>query len=250
MKILNNYVICFLLITLMLSCHKDDSNSVGDLNLRFKLVYGDEPMEMFKEYPYPGTGDKFMMTRLSFYISDITVISKDGSFNLKDVDYLNLTAAHTAPVSPNGMEYKLQGILARDFDALSFSIGVNKISNALEPKDFKSGHILSSAAEYWSAWKSYIFFRPEGQITFNTDPNEKQSFALHLGGDEALRSFILSRPIKIIENASTDFDITIDIKKFFSGTNTYDIRSTQQIHSLNQKPLITILADNLATAVK
>ena len=240
----------FLLLSTMLMISCGDKEATGDLNIRFKLKYGDQPLEMFKEYNYPVTNEKLLFNRLSFFISDITLRSSEGDFNLKDIDYLDLTQSHTDPVKANGLEYKLSGILARNYTSLDFGIGVPKASNALQPKDFKAGHVLSGSAEYWSAWKSYIFFRPEGLIALNGEVKPESPFALHLGADEAYRIFNINKSISITENGVTNLDIEIDMKKFFDGKTLYDINDTQQIHSLFQIPLMKILADNLAVAVK
>lgn len=237
----------------LLSCDKDDPKvpeQKGDLNIRFKLKYGDQPLEMFKEYSYPVTNEKLMFTRLSFFISDITLRSSEGDIKLKDIDYIDLTQAHTDPVASNGLEYKLSGILAKNYTSLDFGIGVPKASNALQPKDYPAGHILSSSAEYWTSWKSYIFFRPEGFIKLDGQDKPESSFALHLGADEAYRSFSINKSISITENGVTNLDIEIDMKKFFDGKTLYDIHDTQQIHSLFQVPLMITLADNLQVAVK
>ena len=238
-----------LMLTLV-SCGKMEMEKTGDLNLRFKLMYGDQPFEMFKEYNYPVTNDKFLMTRLSFFISNITLKSSSGNLIVKEIDYLNLTAAHTAPLPANGFVYTVKGLKSGNFTAIEFGVGVPDASNAKAPKDFNSGNILSSAAEYWSAWKSYIFFRPEGQISLEGKPISETGFALHLGGDDAFRLINLEKNIQIIASEQTNVDVIIDMQKFFNGKSLYDIRSTQQIHSLDQKPLITQLADNLATAFR
>lgn len=244
-------LIIFAMIFLGLaSCSKMDKESSGDLNLRFKLMYGTQPFEMFKEYSYPVTNDPFLMTRLSFFISDITLRSSSGALNIKDIDYLNLTAAHTPPLPSNGFEYTIKGIKPGSYTSIDFGVGVPAASNAKAPKDFNSGSILSSAAEYWSSWKSYIFFRPEGQISLEGKPINETSFALHLGGDGAFRVIDLDKSFTINPDQTTNLDIIIDMQKFFNGTSLYDIRNTQQIHSLSQMPLITQLADNLVTAFR
>lgn len=234
----------------LVSCMKMEKQTTGSLKLRFKMMYGDQPFEMFKEYSYPVTNDKFLMTRLSFFISNITLRSSTGDVVVKDIDYLNLTAAHTSPVSLNGFEYIIQGIQTGNYSSIDFGIGVPPTLNALAPKDFGSESILSGAAEYWSAWKSYIFFRPEGQISLEGKPINETGFALHLGGDDAFRLIDLDKTIQIVENQTPNVDIIIDMQQFFNGKSLFDIRSTQQIHSLVQKPLITQLADNLVTAIK
>ena len=77
-------------------------------------MYGDQPFEMFKEYNYPVTNDKFLMTRLSFFISNITLKSSSGNLIVKEIDYLNQTAAHTAPLPANGFVYTVKEMCIRD----------------------------------------------------------------------------------------------------------------------------------------
>ena len=241
----------FIILSIFYSCDKNQIESTGGvINFRFKLYYGDQLMEMFKTYDYPVTKDKFQMTRLSFYISDLTIRSGNGDFNLKDIDYLNLTNAHTSPVSVNGMEYKIEGIKAGTYNGFDFGVGVPKTLNALAPKDFNSGHILSSAAEYWSSWKSYIFFRPEGQISLDGKPMSESPFALHLGADGAFRKITYTKPFVVSEGTVTNVDVILDIQEFFKGKKLYDIKGARQIHSLEQMPLILQLADNLAVSFR
>ncbi|MBK9735765.1 MAG: hypothetical protein IPO92_12675 [Saprospiraceae bacterium] len=230
----------------LISCKKEEKT--GDLNLRFSLKYGNMPLEMFKNYTYPTSGELLQFTRLSFFISNITIRSKDGDVNLKVLDYLDLTNAHTGPnIAPNGFEYVIKGVLPRTYTSLDFGIGVPKEMNAKQPKDYKSSDILSSTAEYWSGWKSYIFFRPEGNVVIN---GEQVGFALHLGSDSAYRTINIPKTITIAENGITNVDIVIDMEKFFNGNSYFDINDTQQIHAQSQNLLVIKLADNLTTAIK
>lgn len=242
------YSICFLIC--LFSCDEDEQMMTGEVNFRFKLVYGEEPLEMFKTYDYPVSGEKFQMTRLSFFISDLTIRSTSGDYNIKDIDYLNLTNSHTVPVAPNGFEYLLKGIQPGNYNSLDFGIGVPAALNAMVPKDFKSGHILSNTSEYWSSWKSYIFFKPEGKISLDGKPISETSFALHLGANEAFRKISLPKPFTVTSGNRTNVDVILDIQKFLNGKTLYNIKGTQQIHSLDQLPLITQLADNLAISFK
>ena len=43
-------------------------------HINFKLKYGSQNLEMFKEYNYPQSGEKLIFTRVSFYISEITLL--------------------------------------------------------------------------------------------------------------------------------------------------------------------------------
>jgi len=250
---MKSYIIfSFLTLLFLTSCTKEDDDiksGKGTVNFRFHLTYDGQPMEMFKEYAYPGTGDKFRMSKVSFFLADLNLTANGGNILLKDIDYLNLTAAHTAPVSANGLEYRVENVLSGKYNGFSFGIGVPPALNQKIPPDFPAGNVLSGTAEYWSAWKSYIFFRPEGKIGLNNSNTIDTNFALHIGGNEGYRVFNVSGPVEVTNDKVSNVDIYIDMKKFFSGNSVFNIRETQQIHSLSQMPLIKILADNLAGAV-
>lgn len=239
-------VLSVLFVLLISSCRPKE-DGVGDLILRFKLVYGDKPLEMFKNYNFPVSNETFFMTRMSFFISDITATSGQESYTLKDVDYINLTQSHSN--GDNALEYTLKGILAKDYDKLSFGIGLPERMNNLQPKDFKSTHILSNTTEYWSGWKSYIFFRPEGRIAINSsEPNV--SFGLHLGSNNAYKYIELPKKFTIQDKGTTEVEILVDIEKFFNSTHLFDIKSKQQLHSLNDLPTMMLLVDNLVNVFR
>jgi hypothetical protein len=247
------YFLFFALMGLFISCEDDSqTNSGGDkgeLNINFKLVYGDEPFQMFKNYTYPETGDVFFMSRVSFFVAEAKLKSATQQTDIKDIDYLNLTNAFTGNQPNKVFQYNIKNIDVGSYTNLQFGVGVPKSSNAKQPKDFAPGSTLSSSAEYWSSWKSYIFFRSEGLIGLNGGPLEDE-FALHIGADDGYVNFDLAKNIVISKDQTTDVEVVLDMKKFFSGKQLYDIRTTQQIHSLSQLPLIKILAANLASAIK
>ena len=231
----------------ILSCNKDEK---GDLVLRFKLKYGSDDLRMFETYSYPMTGEALTFTKVAFYISDIRVTNGQKSTDLKDIDFIDFTTSHTAPAASNGFEYRLKDVAAGNYNSFSFNIGVPASLNSKEPKDFPSSNVLSNPAEYWTAWKSYIFMRNEGRIDLDNDGTTESSFALHIGGDAALIPIILNRNFNIDDKATTSLDITIDMEKLFNGQSLYDIRAARQIHSLSQMPFILQLSENIRTGIK
>jgi hypothetical protein len=251
MKYLSKFIFIGILFGVLglSSCEKEEDKG-GNVNLRFKLMYGAVPLEMFKQYNYPVSNDKFFMTRLSFFINEIKLKSSTSEVLLKDIDYINLTNAYTGGVPANGFEYEIKGVKSGNYTSLDFGIGVPSASNNKLPKDFPANSLLSNTAEYWSSWKSYIFFRPEGKIGLEGSNVLDTDFALHLGANEAYRNFKLNKTVSVKDGSTANVDITIDMEKFFNGKSLHDINETHQIHSLFQMPLIVKLADNLETAIK
>lgn len=246
------YVIFIFFASFLIGCGDDESSSTsesGELNIQFKLVYGNEPFQMFKNYKYPETGDEFFMSRLSFYLAEVKLKNATDKIDIKDIDYLNLTNTYTGSTPNKGFEYKIKNIKPGNYSNLQFGIGVPAEYNNKQPKDFTPGTILSSSAEYWSSWKSYVFFKAEGLIGLNGGPVDNE-FALHTGANEAYLNFDLTKDIQITKGKTTETEVIIDVRKLFLGKELFDIRNTQQIHSLSQMPQMKIFVGNIASAVK
>jgi len=242
--------VAFVSLITLVSCG-DDTTKEGDLQINFKLQYDGQPLEMFKNYTYPVTGEKVLFSRISFFVADLVAKSTAGDKSLNDIDYLDLSAAHEdATKAKNGYSYVIKNLAPASYSGLEFSIGVPTAKNNLLPKDFPSTSVLSSNAEYWTAWKSYIFFRPEGKIALNNTAEPNDLFALHIGGNEMLLDIALAKQFAITSGNITQIDVIIDMAKFFNGTQKYNMSDGLQLHSLTQKQLMKILKDNLATAVK
>ena len=241
-------VFSVLIGVLFASCTPEEESGTGKLTIRWKLVYGGSPLEMFQLYTYPRFNDSLYFSRISYFISDLSLHRGTDLIIIKDVDYLNLTSSHTAPVSVNGLEYTLEGLPTGNYSGLSFGVGLPSAKNALRPIDYPATSILSSSAEYWSSWKSYIFFRPEGRISINGQPVDQADFALHLGADATFRRILQAHQIRINKNQETFIEIQLDMRKFFDGVHFHDIEVDRQMHSLFQVPIMVKLADNLATA--
>lgn len=240
----------FLFLSIVLffsSCKKDEK---GDLVLRFNLKYGDKELKMFEDYNYPQSGEVLNFTKVAFYISDIKAQKGTSAVILKDIDYIDLTASHTAPTGTGSFEYRIKDVEAANYRALLFGIGVPAASNSKEPKDFPSSSALSNTSEYWTAWKSYIFMRNEGRIDLDNDGSMESPFALHLGGDQAYIPVGINRSFTITANQTTFFDLIIDMEKLFNGTSLYNIHETRQIHSLSQMPAILQLIENIKTGIQ
>ncbi len=235
-------------------CNEDIKK--GDVDLVFKVTYSGEPLEMFKNYKYPVTNELLNFTRFAFYVADINLIKKVNSsgqvseFKTTEIDFLDVTEAHTGSLGAGGYVYTLKGIEEGEYNGLRFGLGVPPALNAKEPKDFPSSNVLSSTSNYWSVWKSYIFFRPEGKIDLKNDGTPGEGFALHLGGDSAYVPFDFVKTFSVKEGSKARIEIEIDLEKYFNAKALYPIRSNPSIHSLEQKPQMDILTENLKMSVQ
>jgi hypothetical protein len=242
------YIFVLLGVVLFFSCEKEDKK--GNLDLVFFLEYGGKPLVIFDTFVYPTENYQLKFSKIAAYFSDISIRNSEGSNKLlKDIDFLDFSNAHTQSNQNKGFTYTLKGVEAGNYSALSLAMGVPSNLNAKEPKDFSAGSLLSSSANYWTAWKSYIFMRTEGNIDFDNDGDMEDTFTLHTGGDEAYVPFSFNHIFTVRDNETTTIKIVIDVEKYFNGTKLYDIKTNSSIHSLEHKPAIVTLSENLKTAV-
>jgi len=213
-----------------LSCCKNDEEQI---KLNFKLEYDNNPLVMFEPVSYPG-GNQVYFSRVSFYLSNLSIINDDtpegSTFDVKDVDYIDLTNAHASRSDAEtglSLEYDLP---TTNIDQVFMTIGLGSIVNATVPTDYTSDNDLSLSGEYWPGWESYIFAKIEGMIDLDGDGVLEQQIALHLGTDEARRDLITAQL-----NNKTELNFSIDLKKVFEQDGQiYDIATTPQIHTINE----------------
>ena len=228
-----------LMILILFSCGDDNK----DLVLNFKLENNSEPVVMFQEYEFGGTGGlPFELTRFSFFVSDVNATIDGETQNFKEVDYVDLSESHSSlEKAQEGFEYMI-GETEGEATAVSFNIGLTSDQNSTLPTDYPSSNVMSRTSEYWSGWNSYVFIKMEGNIDMDGDGVKEKGFALHLGTDEVMRP---------TSGAYSDNQtLTFDLQKIFScNGDIYDIEGTPMIHSLSQIDKAIELADNIACSI-
>lgn len=232
-----------IIIGLLISSCGDDTS---DVDVFFKLEYGDKPLVMLDEYEYPG-GQKIKFTRFSFYASELSVSNESESQEISDVDFLNLSNSHSRPeLATTGYRLNLKDITIKDPTEISFNIGVAPSLNATIPSDYSGDHPLAKPGEYWIGWGSFIFFKIEGIMDTTGDGETDTNIALHIGSDAMLR------PIKInLSESSEELEVIINVKEIFENSDgLYDIINDPQIHSLNQVSQAEFLINNFQSQLQ
>jgi len=234
--------ICALILTTVVACTDNDSTSA--LNVDFTLSYEDSPLVSFDEKDYP-LDYKVFFTKYSLYISDITLTSPEGPVKLADVAFMDLLKdAVDVSSAEAGQRLSFTEVPQRQYDGISFNIGVPADVNTTSPADYDPTTPLSNNSEYWAGWESYVFHKIEGQIDEDGDGETDTSVALHMGSDDAFRSIRVNVPIDISDDSETlkvDFDL-LDVLAL--DGSYFDFKQTKQIHSLEVLPKIFPLLDS------
>ena len=223
----------------------------GDLALDFNVNYDGQSFKLFNDYQYP-SGGTIYFTRLSFYLSDLNLTNTEGTITKKDVDYVNMTSFYeNPPADGSPYTYMVTNIAAGTYNICEFNLGLSNELNESSPSSYPTTHPLGLTGEHWPGWNSYVFFKLEGKIDFESDGTFDEDVELHIGGVDNFRTISKEYDIIIEDQRQTSVNYNFDINKIFvSPTGAiYDIAANPEIHTLNQNDQVIELADNILSAL-
>lgn len=216
------------------SCKKDDHDhspqaTANNFKLEFDNIVGgaqlalDSTGQTFTN----GSGEKFSITQLNYYVTNIRFRKTDGSEYVvpQDQSYFmvqeNVEASQiiSIPNVPNG-EYN-QVSFTLGVDSLRSTMDVSRRIGVLDPA-FLSGHGM-----YWSWNSGYIFMKMEG-ISPSAPDSLGKGFFYHIGGFGGYNSKTInniktiSLDLPTVATVKSDVSpmahIMVDVKKVFDGS--------------------------------
>ena len=201
------------------SCEEDD---VVDLTAPLELrivgeLEGSSLALESKTYAAPSAAEGFRLSRLSFFVSDIRLVNRDGgTTDLSEVEYLELgpsgLASFTVPEVPRG-----------EYVGLQFRLGLTAAQDSMQPKDFPAGSPLAMSAEYWVDWGSYVFMKIEGSTDTLADGRARfeQPFLFHIGQAATYgRELSFDQPITIGGATDGVVNIGLDVDELLGLNST------------------------------
>lgn len=240
MKINNIYFMALAIFsqTIFSSCTKDhDHDPVsgkGSISLEFDNVVGGAQLQLDStgQTFTNGHGEKFSVTQLNYYVSNISFRKTDGSIFTVPQDSSYFMVRENDAES---QEIMIPNLPIGDYNQVTFTIGVDsmrstmdltKRTGVLDPT-FLSGHGM-----YWSWNSGYIFLKIEGMSPVAPD-SLGNMFFYHIGGFGGYSS----RTINNIKTVTLDFPtaatvrtdikpdvhMLVDILKIFEGTSNLKI---------------------------
>lgn len=241
MQFASKYSILFLSSVLLISsCKKDDSspapewasNDKNNLVLEFDNVAGDQDLTLNTVQYTNASGEKFNVTKLKYYISNISLKNQDGTTYTvpQDQSYFLIDES----VSEGGM-ITLSNIPAGNYTSVSYTIGVDSARSASIETDASKavgalGFGVGAAGEEMK-WmhNGYIHMKMEGvSPAIDTNAVPGQEYYMHIGFYGATGTPNNSRRntlettgdklIKVRKNIAPEVHIKADVLKIFSGS--------------------------------
>ena len=180
MKIWCLYMSIFLSVALV-ACDDDDpfSEGNGQLIIEFDNRVGDENLELFKDY-VNAEGETFQLTKLNYYISNISLRTDDGHEFVVPQDSSYFLIMEDDETSQH---IHLRDIPPGNYNQIKFTIGVDSLRSTM---DVSKRHGVLDPAQghdgmYWTWNSGYIFFKMEG-ISPAAPLEQDNKFYYHIGG--------------------------------------------------------------------
>jgi hypothetical protein len=230
---------------------EDDPKPVGNtcegvLNMNFKPSINNQPFVANKVFVI--NGKKVRFSKFQFYASAIPIVEVGSTPNCNDdnnVIFVDLTQLDDSLKSTKGATASFLNTSVGSFQSISLGLGLGLVLNNKTPSDFPATNPLSKTEEYWSSWKSYIFFKLEGLMDKDGDGTFETGITYHTGSTDASTSTKFTKNIEIT-NKGTTLNFDLDMNKLLTG---FDFNTLNKIENLTQKEDMKKLMMNLVSAI-
>lgn len=166
---------------------------------------------------YSSNQGNFMVTRLSYYLSDIQIIH-DGGLRTPFPDLYLL-------VHGNQSEFDLGEAFVNSIEGIAFNVGVDSTTNHADPALWPAAHPLAfqSPSMHWGWASGYRFLAFEGLLDKNQDGDPEKIWEFHVVGDALLThvEVMLDGPQPVSESGT--IHISGDYFKLFNGVSMDNI---------------------------
>ncbi|RDC63940.1 MbnP family protein [Adhaeribacter pallidiroseus] len=168
--------VLFTVTTLFTACKKDpetEAITMGQVNLEFEHVVGNEELALNPQQYTNANGDQFQITTFKYYISNIVLIKADGSTYKQPDSYYLIDQE-----KPDSKLLTLNNVPSGEYTGLTFTVGVDSVRNV---SGAQTGALDPAQGMFWSWNTGYIFLKLEGY----SPQSEKGGLTFHIGGFKA-----------------------------------------------------------------
>jgi hypothetical protein len=219
--------------------------------LRFNNVAGNQELQLDSGEYTNAVGEKFSITLLQYFISNIQFTAADGQQYIvpQDSSYFFIQQDDSAS------QFCTVHVPAGEYRSVSFMVGVDSL-RCTSKIDKRKGVLDPSATDMYWGWNSgYIFLKMEGiSSAAPEDPVGLNKFRYHIGGFGGYQSktinniktihLDLPRTLSTSANHASIIEINADVLKLFNGTTPISIA---QHNAVMFDAFSTIIADNYAS---
>ena len=218
-----------------------EEKQTGSITIHFKNVVDGKLLRLNDSaFLYKNAnGDEFNVTTFKYYISNISLIDKDGKYVAVPDTYLLVNAADSASLTQ-----QINNIPAGKYTGISFIIGVDSLHNF---SGAQTGALDPARGMFWTWNSGYIFVKMEGVSPKSTAKKNRLTF--HIGGakdpNNTIRTFTqkFSKTLKIADGKLPGLELTANAGALFKGKTTVDF---SKLNFTMGGPNSVVVADNYA----
>jgi hypothetical protein len=192
-------------------------NGTGSLTLQFNHFFGSKPLKYAPDSFFSAAGDTIKITKLAYYISNITLENEAGAkTNLNTYQLINEGVSSTKTIT-------LSNIPPDKYKSISFVLGIDSIRNHSGVQD---GDLDPAYGMFWTWNTGYIFFRLIGRFGKSDKP-----ISYDVGGDNHSNIFKFPLTGAKVKSNQVQMQLNMDVAEFFTGP--YIINLQQDVHEVH-----------------
>lgn len=223
--------------SLLYSCKKTETPAIEayKTNLQIHVSHRVGGLNLFYDtIKYTNlAGNKYSLTLLEYYISEISLRKEDNSFvKCKGSFYINPRL--------NQVNIQLSGMAPGKYTGLKFYIGIPPENNVF-------GALEATTENTNMQWPEplgggYHFLKMEGRYIDST--NQARGFAMHLGSNEMLiQHQIIPVNLEVNEQNICFTNLVMDVNEWFKSPYTYNFERDGN-YTMAITPLMQLLKNN------
>lgn len=224
-------------LLLILSCEKEKTSpaapvDTGKINFTVSYTVNGQPL-VFDTVVYSNlANNKFIVTRLFYYLSALKTFTGTEQNSFSDIIYLD--------ASKRNESWLVNNVPTGNYQSLSFLIGLDAAHNI-------SGSLPNTMDNINMAWPDemgggYHFMKLEGHYTDTA--SKERGFTMHLGKTALVVNHnILSKEFSVVKDQTTQLTLTMDVAEWFKNPYTYNF-NTDGNYTMGVDSLMQILSNN------
>lgn len=214
----------------------------GSLLISIAPEFGGKPLALDSiKYEQAITSERFSVSRLSYLLSDFSILDSEGKWLSLENQFAYLDEAKRR------RQFTLGNIPEGKYQGIRFSVGIPKEANHGDPAKHAADHPLNPNFNqlHWD-WKTgYIFMALEGR--YRSSKDELEGYVYHLANDNNLSRVQLATRFQV--KKSTRLRLTLDLKKLLSHPRAISFENDgASTHSHPGDPIASALVANLQSA--
>ncbi len=210
----------------------------GAMSITFQNIAGTQPLILGSAWYMNANGDSFKVNTYKYYISNVVLMTADGS------EFKEFESYHLIDEANNqSKSFELNHVPEGNYVKMKFLMGVDSARNV---SGAQTGALDLMHGMFWDWNTGYIMAKLEG----NSPQAPSGSIVFHTGGFSGtfnvLRQVTLEfpQPAEIKAGKTPNVHIKADILEWFQNPSVIDFKETSEV--MGGSKYLNVLADNYA----